>query len=405
MNVFFEELNGKKWQLTAAYFFYPLITSTVYLIWGIPLITFLCNILSLSLIAALYKGSVKKKISSVFFIYSFMYVIELIFIAASGINQIHITDRSEHIQLVWHIAAKLITFIAAVLAGGFKNIKEHKHNSNMLFVSGIIVPSFSAYLILAIFETGQVKQSTAIISIFFVFSINVIVFYLYDALSLSYEQRIKNERINQEREFYYNQCEIMHTTSKEIAGLQHDMKNHFFALHELIDKGEYSKAKDYILELTKKSSGQAIICDTGNIVIDSIINYKFRNKESLGIDVSVDAIIPEQINIDVADEVTIFGNLIDNSITAAEKCESDKKVSINLQFSKNRLFIVISNTYDGCVEYTNGTIVSTKEEKDSHGYGIKNVRAALEKYNGVLRLEHNDTEFTAKAILYLNDSR
>ena len=197
----------------------------------------------------------------------------------------------------------------------------------------------------------------------------------------------------------------MHTTSKEIAGLQHDMKNHFFALHELIDKGEYSKAKDYILELTEKSSGQTIICDTGNIVIDSIINYKFRNKESLGIDVSIDAVIPEQINIDVADEVTIFGNLIDNVITAAEKCESDKKVSINLQFSKNRLFIVISNTYDGRVEYTNGTIVSTKEEKDSHGYGIKNVRAALEKYNGVLRMEHNDTEFTAKAILYPNDGQ
>ena len=395
MSVFFEERNCQKWQLTAAYFFYPLITSTVYLIWGIPIITFLCNILSLSFIAALYKGSVKKKISSVFFIYLFMYVIELIFIAASGINKINITDRSEQIQLVWHILASLITFLASVLAGGFKNIKEHKYTSNMLFVSGIIVPSFSAYLILAIFETGQVKQSTAITSIIFIFAINVIVFYLYDALSLSYEQRIKTELINQERELYYNQCEIMHTTSKEIAGLQHDMKNHFFALHELIDGGEYSKAKDYIFELAEKSSGQTIICDTGNIVIDSIINYKFRNKESLGIDVSVD----------VADEVTLFGNLIDNAITAVEKCEFGKKVSISLQFSKNRLFIVISNTYDGCVEYRNGTIVSTKKEKDSHGYGIKNVRTALEKYNGVLRLEHNQTEFTAKVILYLNDSQ
>ena len=183
------------------------------------------------------------------------------------------------------------------------------------------------------------------------------------------------------------------------------MKNHFFALHELIDGGEYSKAKDYIFELAEKSSSQTIICDTGNIVIDSIINYKFRNKESLGIDVSVDAVIPEQINIDVADEVTLFGNLIDNAITAVEKCEFGKKVSISLQFSKNRLFIVISNTYDGCVEYRNGTIVSTKKERDSHGYGIKNVRTALEKYNGVLRLEHNQTEFTAKVILYLNDSQ
>lgn len=405
MNVFFETRNCKKWQLTAAYIFYPLITSAAYLIWGIPLINFLCNILSLSLIAALYKGTVKKKISSVFFIYLFMYVIELIFIAASGINHIHITDRGEQVQLIWHILASLITFLASVLAGGFKNVREHKYSSNMLFVSGIIVPSFSAYLVLAIFETGQVKQSTAITSIIFIFAINIIVFYLYDALSLSYEQRIKNELVNQEREFYYNQCEIMHTTSKEIAGLQHDMKNHFFALHELIDEGEYSKAKDYILELTEKSSGQAIICDTGNIVIDSIINYKFRNKESLEIDVSVEAVIPEQINIDVADEVTIFGNLIDNAITAVQKCKSDRKVSINLQFSKSRLFIVISNTYDGRVEYTNGMIVSTKEEKDLHGYGIKNVRTALEKYNGVLRLEHNETEFTARAILYLNDDQ
>ena len=405
MNVFFEESLCKKRYLIAAYIFYPLITSTAYLIWGVPLITFLCNILSLSLIAALYQGSVKKKISSVIFIYLFMYAIELIFIAASGIKQIHITDRSEQVQLVWHITMKLVTFIVAILVGGFKNIKEHKYSSNMLFVSGIIIPASSAYLILAIFETGQVKQNTAIISIIFVFAINIIVFYLYDALSLTYEQRIKNELVNQEREFYYNQCEIMHTMSKEIAGLQHDMKNHFFALHELINEGEYSKAKDYILKLTEKSSGQAIICDTGNIVIDSIINYKFRNKDNLGIDVSVDAIIPEQISIDVADEVTIFGNLIDNAITAVQKCESDRKVTINLQFSKNRLFIVISNTYDGRVEYTNGTIVSTKEEKGHHGHGINNVRTSLEKYNGVLRLEHNETNFTARAILYLNNDQ
>ena len=102
-----------------------------------------------------------------------MYVIELIFIAASGIKQIHITDRSEQVQLVWHITMKLVTFIVAILVGGFKNIKEHKYSSNMLFVSGIIIPASSAYLILAIFETGQVKQNTAIISIIFVFAINI----------------------------------------------------------------------------------------------------------------------------------------------------------------------------------------------------------------------------------------
>lgn len=34
--------------------------------------------------------------------------------------------------------------------------------------------------------------------------------------------------------------------------------------------------------------------------------------------------------------------------------------------------------------------VTTKEDTESHGYGLKNVESAAEKYDGICQLHHND---------------
>ena len=87
--------------------------------------------------------------------------------------------------------------------------------------------------------------------------------------------------------------------------------------------------------------------------------------------------IPKDLKINVFDLNIILGNLLNNAIEAIEKAER-KYFFINIYFEKNILFIHIENTYDGNIIKEKETLMTTKEEKQLHGLGLKSVSSILE---------------------------
>ena len=98
---------------------------------------------------------------------------------------------------------------------------------------------------------------------------------------------------------------------------------------------------------------------------------------------------------------TILTNLLDNAVSALKNIKRDKKLNIKIVYRKGMLIISIDNTYDGVVLYENGEIVTTKKDKNVHGKGLINIRKTAEKYNGLLKLSHNENVFTSEVLLYL----
>ena len=94
-------------------------------------------------------------------------------------------------------------------------------------------------------------------------------------------------------------------------------------------------------------------------------------------------------------------NLLDNAVQALQKTDGKRELKIAMTYRKGMLFIAVKNTYPGKVHYENGEIVTTKEDTESHGYGLKNVESAAEKYHGICQLHHNDVYFDAGVALYL----
>ena len=45
--------------------------------------------------------------------------------------------------------------------------------------------------------------------------------------------------------------------------------------------------------------------------------------------------------------------------------------------------------------------MTTKENAEFHGRGLRNVEKAIEKYDGLLTIEHDDKYFKAKVLLYM----
>ena len=104
--------------------------------------------------------------------------------------------------------------------------------------------------------------------------------------------------------------------------------------------------------------------------------------------------------IENMDLIVIMGNLMDNAIEAAENVQ-DGFLKIYLYTQNNAHFSVIKviNNYIQEIEEDRGILLTIKEDKGKHGFGIKNIKAVTEKYNGYFECFYQNKIFTAVVII------
>jgi len=401
MSIFFGCRKSKLFFITA-YASYPIITSIVYWLFDIPIVNLLCNVLCLFLITLSYKATFKKRIISVCFIYAFMAVTEALIAGLTGYFHISILERGSYSVVIGLVIVRLLLYFESILAQNLKNVKKNNPVSGALWISSFLIPFMSVYLILVIYSGYSISQANIVISTAIIFLINALAFYLNDALSAAYNDKINAMVFKREKDFYYNQCDIMQSTTDDLRAFRHDIKNHLMALNSFLEMNETKKGKEYLKDLIGDIESNVVYSSTGNIAFDSIINYKLRNAKDNGIDVNVDIKIPKELEINVVDTTVIIANLLDNALNALLNVEA-RKLSLKIKYSKGRIFIHIENTFNGYIRYEKGEIVTTNKNKEAHGYGLRNVRNAVEKYNGVLKISHTETLFKTDALLYLNE--
>lgn len=71
-----------------------------------------------------------------------------------------------------------------------------------------------------------------------------------------------------------------------------------------------------------------------------------------------------------------------------------------MRYSKGILFIKVSNPYKTIIK-EKGNIITTKEDKINHGFGLTSVGEVVEKYNGTVKIETDENIFTITVALYM----
>lgn len=253
---------------------------------------------------------------------------------------------------------------------------------------------------------GEVTQTGMIVATTLIYFINILVFYLYDSLASSYIKIAETTILEKEREFYYHQCSMMQASTEELRAFRHDLKNQLIGVTELIKAGNEENAKKMLETMYEKVSMKTLFSATGNIPIDSIINYKLQNVGNEQIQVETDIRIPADFEIDISDCITILGNLLDNALYALKQVEKSKRyLQLKLVYEKGVLMLRCVNPYVTQVQYENGKIVSAKEDRETHGFGLKNIEYTVKKYNGCMEIQHENHKFVVDILLYLSVDR
>lgn len=186
------------------------------------------------------------------------------------------------------------------------------------------------------------------------------------------------------------------------ARLFHDLHNHIGALRQFLAHEKYQEAVQYLNGLQKPVQEMADTVWTGDDTADYLINSLAAAAAASQIQLSVQVEFPRHTNICSADLCAVLGNLLDNAREAAGQVNPPEKRRISLTIRRINQMIVIKveNSYTGAARQEKGELKTTKTEDGLHGWGLKSVQAAVQKYDGIVQTSYEGERFLAVATLF-----
>lgn len=367
----------------------------------IPIIVLVTNLLFVTLLTFLYDDNIKKSLLTTVIICFSLTLIETIIAFITSKLQLNILVPFEYESEFGIVLIRLFSLAFVMVIKGFKNVKKAPILPVSYWVSLVAIMVGTVFMLFAVYMNQNLPRTIILICLCCAFIVNIVSFYLYDKISGLMQEQIEKRVTEEQNRFYEYQVHMMKDTLDSIRMVRHDMKNKMSALYIMAQKGRDEELMFYLEELTDVCNKTKEYAHSGNIAIDSIINYKLQKSDENHIKVITDIIVPMELVIPTFDIAAILGNLLDNAIEAVTYVE-ERWIDIRVRYTKGRLIIEINNSYDGTLLRTSGGIMSRKADKENHGMGITSVEMTLKKYDGVLQITTNDVKFTAKVLMYIN---
>ena len=178
----------------------------------------------------------------------------------------------------------------------------------------------------------------------------------------------------------------------------HDLKHQIAILRSEDDP---EKRNEFLNKMEEEIKQYELQNKTGNSVLDTVLTSKslYCDKHGITLTSVADGKLLEFM--DTMDICSIFGNALDNAIECELKILDKEKrlIHVTVTQQKNFLMIRFENYYEGKIKMKEGKFVTTKKEKEFHGYGIKSIRYTANKYGGAVSIDTKDNWFDLKILI------
>jgi len=286
-----------------------------------------------------------------------------------------------------------------------KVITIHKDAEAVQNVSLVLMPICSIIVIVLLIYSGTCTDiGLTIVSIGLLIA-NFLMLYLYNLLLHSISQQYEMEMLKTQLQAYANQLNVILQGEEKIKALRHDIKHHLNELMLLANKHDVAEIQKYIDEMKSFLHNPNELVASGNMEIDSVLNFMLQKAEKELKNVDIKVMLPEKVRHSF-DINVLLGNLLENAIEAAGKTEN-KYLSVNIHLKRGILKVKIENSFESsCIlrEEQQGkdtVLKTTKSFTNQHGIGLKNVKKIVDKYNGTMSITTQDGIFCVNLLLYM----
>ena len=227
--------------------------------------------------------------------------------------------------------------------------------------------------------------------------INIIVCVYMEVLNRYYIAKNKAELSEQRLQAQKNQYLQILNRQEETRRLWHDIKKYMAAMETLVSSDANEEMQKNLYNIKQLLEPIENIFDTGNIVIDGILNYGAKKANENGCKLIADIWVNQHMNFPASDLFVIIGNTIDNAVEASSCMDIETKKNIHIQLvQKNHLLFY---------EITNNFKESQKPKKGIHGYGLKNAKACVERNGGKINISKSNGKFEVRVYLNLGENQ
>lgn len=265
----------------------------------------------------------------------------------------------------------------------------------------LLIPLGSIYITIDEFYTqGNSISPMTVVSVLLL--INVIIFELYFRLNKIYVQEKERAVYEQRMDIIADNMQEQKIMMEKFFREKHNLVNELIVLKNGVEKDEKEVVIKNIDKIMNNCYSIETICACGNSTVDALINYKHAIAKEHGIEFRLNIFVPDRMTIDEYDMGVILGNALDNAIEAVKECKkAEKIIDIFIGARKNALIINIKNPYEHELERRKtGELLSTKNDKENHGYGMKSIKEITEQNGGEVIVESQNNLFSLTIITY-----
>ena len=213
-----------------------------------------------------------------------------------------------------------------------------------------------------------------------------------EVLSENMDLKLSLEIIQKDYDKQKDMASEIKSLHKKTRTLKHDMKNHIMVITSYLNDGQHDQAKNYLSKISDNLNKMYTYIETGNSLLNYIINTKLQFAKENGIDVKAEIENLSFEQVGSVDFSALLNNLLDNAIEASLN-SNDKKIVVNILRKRGYDTILVKNKISKSVLKNNANLISTKKNKEEHGYGLKHIKSIMDKYGAMLDIYEEEDFF------------
>lgn len=295
----------------------------------------------------------------------------------------------------------LLLLLLCVLINRYKIVEviipelltKNKILCSLIITAGCLILAYDMYS-----ERLGFNTMDFIIHLMLILCAVIIVLYL---VLFSIYQQIKSENALKQTAYenlkkqYYGLKEMYEANSRWMHDMKHELMYIGGCLEDNNISGASESLKGYLQEIRRTEKKVW----TGFSFLDFVLNYKKVEIDKKNIDFKLDIEL-HQITILEDDLVIMLGNLLDNAIEAAQKCEENERyIKLKVHNVNNMLLLDIENSSSEIPQLKNGVFISSKNDKTLHGFGIESVKQIVKSYDGEIHFQYTEKNFEIRILI------
>lgn len=311
--------------------------------------------------------------------------------------------------VILSVISKLLYFLILQCTSIYikhKITRKLSFSKNTLFLN--IIPLLSAFIALVLIAVST-KVSLPLfldvlisISAILLLAINIFLAWFHTSTQDKNQQFLEMQLLLQKEYDTALYFDALHQQDEKQKILIHDIRKHLLSIANLNEKGDTERINEYINQIIQSSDLQNSVRICDNNLLNTILFRIKQQCKASGTSFLADIRSGCTDFLSEYDMTALFSNLLDNAIYATKDIPNSYiELSVTPHSDKRIIITMINSCRKNPFSNNNRSLITTKKNKQRHGYGMKSIQRVVDKYEGDSRFYFDAENYTFHSILIL----